>query len=101
VAAHSSTIVEGLPLEKVLFVARMERGPGFSFDQYSLPGHHLNVVKRGRVEIECNGRQYELGRGDLIWYHEVEQVRGRVLTAPWLYYTVNFVAPSLPPPNFE
>jgi len=100
-AVRSPTIVEGFPIEKVSFVARMERGEGFTYDQYSLPGHHLNVVKRGRVHVECNGRTYELSRGSVIWFHETEQCRGRVVEAPWVYYTLNFVAPSLPPPNFE
>ncbi|HEY3236153.1 MAG TPA: AraC family transcriptional regulator, partial [Polyangiaceae bacterium] len=33
--------------------------------------------------------------------HEDELVRGVLLKAPWTFYSVNFVAPALPPPDFE
>ena len=39
--------------------------------------------------------------GDLIWYHEDEPTIGEVLEGPWSFYTVNFIAPTLPPPPFE
>jgi AraC-like DNA-binding protein len=88
------------PVEGVLLVARVERPePGFRFEASSLPGHLVHVVARGRVRQECNGRAYELTPRCAIWYHEDELVRGTVLE-PWTFYTVNFIAPGLPPPDF-
>src|SRR3954463_7172435 len=89
------------PVEGVLLVARVERPePGFRFEASSLPGHLVHVIARGRVDQECNGRRYELRARTAIWYHEDELVRGTVLE-PWTFYTVNFIAPGLPPPDFS
>lgn len=100
-AEQSPTLVEGFPIERVSFVQLMERDEGFEFDQFGIPGHQLNVVKKGRVRAECSGRSYELQPGSVIWFHDAEPYRGRVVKGPWVYYTLNFVAPSLPPPDFE
>lgn len=89
------------PIEDVLLVAKFRRDKGFSFETTSLPGHLLQVVISGRVHLEVSGRQYELRRGNLIWFHEDEHQRGQVVDSPWIFYSVNFIAPSLPPPSFE
>ena len=36
-----------------------------------------------------------------VWYHDNEAVTGRIVRAPWVFYTVNFLAPRLPPPPCE
>jgi AraC-like DNA-binding protein len=87
------------PIEGVLLVARLFRSPPRRFEATSLPGHLVHVIVRGRVRQECNGRAYELRPRTAIWYHEDELVRGEVLE-PWEFYTVNFIAPGLPPPDF-
>jgi len=90
------------PIRDILLVARFVRTrAGQSFEATSLPGHLLHLVVDGVVEQECNGRQYLLRRGDLMWYHEDELVRGTVRGAPWTFYSVNFLAPALTPPPFE
>lgn len=81
-------------------MARMEREPGLRFEATSLPGHLVHVMVRGRVRQECNGRPYDLGARDAIWYHEDELVVGEVVE-PWTFYSVNFIAPSLPPPELS
>jgi AraC-like DNA-binding protein len=99
--AQPSTI-DASPVQNILFVARLgPRATGFKFESTSLPGHLIQLVKTGRVHQECNGRGYELAPGRVIWYHEDEFVRGRVLAGPWSFYSVNFIAPTLPPPDFE
>ena len=55
----------------------------------------------GRVEQSCNGRRQQLTPGSAVWYHEDEWVDGRVIEAPWIYYSVNFTASTLPPPDFD
>jgi AraC-like DNA-binding protein len=78
-----------------------ERPPGMRFNASSLPGHLVQLMRTGVAAHEVGGRQYILTPGDLIWYHEDERVVGEVLEGPWSFYTVNFVAPTLPPPPFE
>ena len=94
--------VDPPPVAEVLFAARYERtSPTHTFQATSKPGHLLQYVVSGRVGQNCNGRHYQLGPGDLIWYHEDEWVDGHVEETPWVYYSVNFLAPRLPPPPFE
>jgi len=83
-------------------VALMERRElGQSFVAYSPPGHLLHLVIVGEVRQRCNGREYHLRRGDMLWYHENESVEGFCSLAPWRFYSVVFHAPSLPPPDFS
>jgi len=89
------------PIESIRLVERFERRPqGFAFTATSLPGHLLHLVVAGEVEQTCNGRRQHLTPGTAVWYHEDEWVEGRVLRAPWIYYSVNFAAPTLSPPDF-
>lgn len=74
---------------------------GRHFQATSLPGHLLHLVLSGQVEQNCNGRQQQLRPGCVVWYHEDEWVEGRMIGSPWIYYTVNFTAPTLAPPDFE
>jgi AraC-like DNA-binding protein len=94
--------ISATPIREILFAARFERTrAGMAYAATSLPGHLLHLVVGGAVRQECNGREYVLRRGDVMWYHEDELVRGTVLHAPWTFYSVNFIAPTLPPPAFE
>ena len=47
------------------------------------------------------GRRQDYEPGAAIWYNENELVRTEMLEAPWDYYTVNFVAPTISPPTSE
>ncbi len=98
---HDHTIAAS-PIEGILLVDRYRYADlRHRFTVTSLPGHLLHLVTAGRVRQRCNGREYDFGPGSVIWYHEDEWVEGHVLQAPWDFYTVNFVAPLLPPPPFE
>jgi AraC-like DNA-binding protein len=89
------------PIQSILLVKLIRHVASHVFEATSLPGHLIHLVLRGRVHQECNGREYDLRPGTVIWYHEDELVRGHVLKGPWHFYSINFIAPSLPPPNFE
>lgn len=90
------------PVESIRLVERFERPErDFEFTATSLPGHLIHLVVAGSVEQTCNGRRQQLAPGTVVWYHEDEWVEGRVLHAPWIYYSVNFAAPTLSPPDFE
>ena len=80
-------------VESVLVVNRYERTTGHIGQASSQPGHLL--------QLATSGRSYEIHAGSLIWYHENEWVRTRVLQGPWIFYSVNFIAPTLTPPPFE
>ncbi|MDB6094563.1 MAG: transcriptional regulator, AraC family [Verrucomicrobia bacterium] len=97
----TSTAAGPSPIESVRLVERFERREaGFAFTATSLPGHLIHLVVAGEVEQTCNGRRQRLLPGSVVWYHEDEWVEGRVLRAPWIYYSVNFSAPTLSPPDF-
>jgi AraC-like DNA-binding protein len=90
------------PVESIRLVERFERrDSGFAFTATSLPGHLLHLVVSGEVEQTCNGRRQRLTPGAVVWYHGDEWVEGRVQRAPWVYYSVNFSAPTLSPPDFD
>jgi AraC-like DNA-binding protein len=90
------------PIESIRLIERFERTePGFSYQATSLPGHLIHLVIAGKVVQTCNGRQQHLQPGSIVWYHEDEWVEGRVIQSPWIYYSVNFTAPTLPPPDFN
>ncbi len=71
------------------------------FQATSLPGHLIHLVLSGEVAQSCNGRRQHLHPGCVVWYHEDEWVEGRVIHSPWTYYSVNFSAPTLAPPDFD
>lgn len=89
------------PVESIRLVERFERlvSP-YAYQATSLPGHLLHYVVQGEVEQTSNGRRQHLQPGTVIWYHEDEWVEGRVLRPPWVYFSVNFSAPTLAPPDF-
>ena len=102
ISSLSPAAVTAPPIEAVLLVERfVRRSPAFRFEATSLPGHLLHYVVSGRVRQQCNGREYELRPGCVMWYHEDEWVTGQMLESPWVFYSVNFIAPGLPPPPFE
>ena len=74
--------------------------PGHQNSQTSLPGHLLQLTTMGVVAHEIEGRRYVIRTGDLAWFHEDELVRVDVRER-WAFYTLNFIAPGLPPPPFE
>ena len=72
-----------------------------AYTSTSLPGHLIHLVMKGRVEQTSNGRRQLLEPGTIVWYHEDEWVESCVVRAPWTFYSVNFTAKGLTPPNFE
>ncbi len=99
---RSKVPVGGSPIQSVLFAWKIKQvDPEFKFTARSLPGHLLHYVIRGRVKQENSGRWYEFGPGTIIWYHEDELVRGGVIEVPWEFYSVNFIAPTIPAPAYD
>lgn len=100
--ATAPPAVGGSPIQSVLLAKRMGPRPkGFRFNARSLPGHLIQLMRTGVVDQACNGRQYHIRPGMVVWYHEDETVTGSVRKGPWTFYSVNFIAPTLPPPSFD
>lgn len=88
------------PVERLVLVDELERKRTGPFQSQSLPGHLLHIVVSGSVSQWAEGRAEAFGAGSVVWYHENEPVRGRILRAPWRFITINFHAPAiLPPPD--
>jgi AraC-like DNA-binding protein len=93
--------LHGAVITDVVLVDRIERRSTGSFRSESLPGHLVHVVVGGEVRQQSGGVIQDFGAGHAIWYWENEPVQGTVLRAPWEFFTVNFLAPTLPPPPLD
>lgn len=74
---------------------------GFRYGELNRVGHLLILPVDGRGRIELSGIVAELRRGYAAWIAESEWLRIQVLTAPWSYVQVRFLAPGLPTPPAE
>jgi AraC-like DNA-binding protein len=93
--------VLAMPVERLNVVDEVVRKSTGPFESQSLPGHLLHIVISGRVRQVAEGRVESFGEGAVVWYYENEPIRGNILRAPWRFITINFHAPSLPPPDDE
>jgi AraC-like DNA-binding protein len=93
-----SAPLDGAIIHAIRMVDQLERLHACPFKAESLPGHLIHIVIEGEVEQNAGGIIERFGPGDSIWYWENEPVQGRIIKAPWRFYTINFIAPSLPPP---
>jgi AraC-like DNA-binding protein len=98
---NSAVAIEGPVVQSILLVDRLTREDPGSFVSTSLPGHLIHVVTEGKVRQWAAGHLQEFGSGHLVWYYENEPVQGQILEAPWTFYTINFLAPTLAPPHFN
>jgi AraC-like DNA-binding protein len=87
------------PVDQLVLVDEMERSQTGLFQSQSLPGHLIHIVTAGSVSQWAEGRAEKFGPGAVVWYHENELIRGKILRAPWRFITINFHAPALPPPS--
>lgn len=101
-AGMSFPPVEDMIVQRVVHCDFYHRRPSNSlFISPGVPGHVLQLCVAGRVHYEVGGRTYLLGPGDLVWHHELETIKRRILGKRWSFYTLHFLAPALPPPPFE
>lgn len=87
------------PVDRLVLVDQIERNQTGWFQSQSLPGHLLHIVTAGMVSQWAEGRAETFGPGAIVWYHDAEFVRGKILRAPWRFITINFHASELPPPR--
>lgn len=90
------------PVEAVVGVWQFVREPFFrSTAARSLPGHLLHLITAGHYRLQANGREYHVGAGDMVYYHESEAVEWHGDASRVVFYSVGFVAPQLPPLPIE
>ncbi len=93
--------IDGSVVRSIVLVDQVTRPTANLFQSTSPPGHLLHLVLAGRVEQEVSGQIQQLKPGLGVWYFENEPVRGTIRQAPWTFLTVNFLAPRLPPPDYD
>ncbi len=63
---------------------------------YSPPGHLFHYMISGSYHLQTNGREYDIKPGQVIYYHEVEEVTVECGDEPIEFYSIGFSAPDWP-----
>ena len=92
--------LDGPVIHRIVLVDLLCRDQASSFTAPSLPGHLLHMMLEGEIEQNVNGHTHTARGGNIVWYYENEQVDGKIIKAPWRFYTINFIAPTLSPPMY-
>jgi len=92
-----------MPLvHQVLDVRRWERrDEQFRYEGLSRHGYVVQCTLEGRCWHVSSGRGYELSRGSVVWLDDVEEHMCEVREAPWVFCSIQFLAPHLPLPQIE
>ncbi len=96
-SAFPSTAYLPAPVEAIAGVWRFSRPPHFKAVAHSLPGHLLHWVAKGSYTLKTNGREYRIHAGDLIYYHESEEVVWTGDLSQVVFYSVGFLSPRFQP----
>jgi len=99
--AQGLPTIDGAVVQRVVLVDQLHRTRRMRSEASSLPGHLVQVTISGHLWQETGGRRYKIGPGTAVWYHDDERVCSEVVQPPWVYYTANFLAPTLGPPPYE
>lgn len=89
------------PVEAVTGVWEFVREPWLRTTARSLPGHLFHLVTQGHYQLSTNGREYEVKAGDIVYYHESEEVEWWGDESQVAFYSVGFLAPELKPLPLE
>ena len=85
------------PLESISGIWKIKCPPRHYSRARSTPGHLLHLVLTGAYHLRTNEREYRICAGDVIYYHEVEEVRWLGNEEPVSFYSVAFQAPAVQP----
>lgn len=85
------------PVQTVLGVWKFVREPWLRTGCRSTPGHLLHGVVEGSYTLKTNGRTHAIQPGDVIYYHESEEVEWLGGPTPVTFYSVAFLAPAWAP----
>ena len=93
---YNRTVIPA-PIESITGIWEFTRPPFTRSTANSLPGHLLHLVTKGRYRLKTNRREYEIEAGDIIYYHEVEDVTWIGGEEEVTFYSVGFNAPGMKP----
>jgi AraC-like DNA-binding protein len=89
------------PVEAVTGVWQFIREPWLRATARSLPGHLLHLATAGHYQLKTNGREYAVKAGDIVYYHESEEVEWLGDESQVVFYSIGFLAPGLKPLPIE
>jgi AraC-like DNA-binding protein len=89
------------PIESITGLWRFTRGPSSSAHSRSLPGHLLHLVRSGAYRLRTNQREYDIRAGDVIYYHETEDVEWLGNATAVVFDSVGFMSSSFEPLGAE
>jgi len=89
------------PIECLSGIWRFTHEPDGYSQARSLPGHLLHLIISGKYRLRTNGREYDIQKGDIIYYHETEDVEWLGNEGPVVFYSVGFLARKLDPLPFD
>lgn len=93
--------LDGSIIRRVVLVDQVTRTVSSPFQSNSLPGHLIQLVTEGSAEWQNGGVKQAATKGDCIWFYENETVVGQILKAPFRFYTISLIAPTLLPPGLD
>jgi len=85
------------PVEFVCGIWKFVHEAGGGSRCRSLPGHLLHLVLEGHYQLRTNKREYAIRPGDVIYYHETEDVEWLGNQERVTFLSVGFSASKLPP----
>ncbi|RMD75495.1 MAG: AraC family transcriptional regulator [Lentisphaerae bacterium] len=86
------------PITSITCIGRRRRPPWYRNSCRSRPGHLLHLMLDGEYWLTTNGRRYLMQAGDMVYYHDGEDViwEGTAQKAEFLAF--GFFAPAIQPP---
>ncbi len=85
------------PVETINGIWKFVHVPRVTTRCRSLPGHLLHLVLKGEYHLRTNRREYHIRPGNIIYYHESEDVEWLGNRRTVVFYSVGFTAPALAP----
>lgn len=89
------------PVDNIMGVWEFKRPPHFKYLCYSLSGHLLHLVTKGSYLVIINGVEYNVKKGDVIYYYESEEVETIGNESAVAFYSVSYQANKLTPLSVE
>lgn len=85
------------PVERITGIWKFVRSSHARSTARSLPGHLLHLVEAGSYHLKTNAREYDIHAGDVIYYHESEEVECKGTGEVVEFCSVGFFAPLFAP----
>lgn len=89
-------------IHKVLDVQKWVRDDvNFRYEGLSRHGFVVQCTLKGKCSHVSGGHSFELSRGSVVWLDDLEEHACKVRQAPWVFCSIQFLAPSLILPGID